>query len=102
MYDKLKVGFWVAGTITALAGLVTIVGRAFIGYAMQAAMLPSCIALCCLTAVIGLITTAAAPKGERLNVAAPVVLWVMYGVIMIGHYTHPSDELREAMEARSK
>ena len=102
MYDTLKMGFMVAVAIAAFAGLVTIVGHVFIGYAMQAAMLPSCIALFCLAAAIGLLAALAAPKGERTGAWWSAILWMMYGAMMIGQYTNPSDELRAAMEARAK
>lgn len=102
MYDKLKIGFMVCAILAIAVGLGTIVAHVFVGYAAQAATLPTVLALFCLAAVAGLLAACLAPKGERLNAWGSAALWMVYGAMVLGQYTHPSNELRAAMEARAR
>lgn len=101
MHKKLAIAFAVSVGVTMAVGVGTIIGHIFVGYAALAVMIEPLVYAYAVVAVVGLFAASTAPKGKRLNAWINVGLWSMWFAMMLGQLRYPSNELREAIEARA-
>lgn len=100
MHKHLATAFAVSTVATCLLMVGGMVAHIFVGYAALAAIIYPSLYGYGAAAVVGVAMAATAPRDDCFKCWAQAGMWCMWFTLVVGMYTHPSNELRAAMEAR--